>query len=449
MLYGAGYFSESSWIKIDSLIHKGQYEFTRGPPKHILDEPLMAFENSKCEAKSDVNVHASAAKAPNAFEEDTIVVPGKQISSHVHSETTASAQPPAEPYCEAMAEASSDEGYILLRPTEPAEKPLTDCAHNHLDQAERPSAGLTEGCLNSRPGSGSVEDSEKEAFSPLPAKASAGKIYVHPPLPEVLPEEVKPLDAASSHNSQIWKQACSRLPESTDDFYKSNSHPLFPKQSNSRTTDTASKTTKSSAVPSFANAANSSGKGVTQPLEVKLGSTLIAKQSLAKKSKVNISIQSGDPITVIKHVSGITYIGENLRTNQRGQFPLSVFQKLPQKSTKYYLIEHPGADAEPKPVALVRKSSLSGSSSTNDLDKLERMNAAEWDRDDASVATAPLRSVMQELVRKDSVLADSESQSQSSESKQEEILDAMSKMLDKKVFLLHSMNSMKIFDLTV
>ncbi|KAH6671676.1 hypothetical protein B0J14DRAFT_655533 [Halenospora varia] len=50
MLYGADYFTEDEWIKIDGLIHKGNYVFTRGPPTNLLEETeeeLMTFEDTE------------------------------------------------------------------------------------------------------------------------------------------------------------------------------------------------------------------------------------------------------------------------------------------------------------------------------------------------------------------------------------------------------------------
>jgi hypothetical protein len=48
MLYGADYFTEDEWIKIDGLIHKGQYVFTNGPPTtNFLEDELMSFDDTK------------------------------------------------------------------------------------------------------------------------------------------------------------------------------------------------------------------------------------------------------------------------------------------------------------------------------------------------------------------------------------------------------------------
>ncbi|RDL36208.1 uncharacterized protein BP5553_06820 [Venustampulla echinocandica] len=46
MLYGAAYFTEDEWIKIDGLIHKGKYVFTQGPPANFLEDELMSFDHA-------------------------------------------------------------------------------------------------------------------------------------------------------------------------------------------------------------------------------------------------------------------------------------------------------------------------------------------------------------------------------------------------------------------
>ena len=62
MLYGAAYFTEDEWIKIDVLIHKGQYVFTRGPQDNILEEALISFEGSIVEkAQFNAQIHANSS----------------------------------------------------------------------------------------------------------------------------------------------------------------------------------------------------------------------------------------------------------------------------------------------------------------------------------------------------------------------------------------------------
>jgi len=52
VLYGADYFSDEEWFRIDHLVHKGKYVFTHGPSVHMLDEPLMSF----AEPKKDISM---------------------------------------------------------------------------------------------------------------------------------------------------------------------------------------------------------------------------------------------------------------------------------------------------------------------------------------------------------------------------------------------------------
>jgi hypothetical protein len=55
VLYGADYFTEEEWIKLDSLLHKGRYVLSAGPPTNEADEePLMTFDDSKGEIKDTV-----------------------------------------------------------------------------------------------------------------------------------------------------------------------------------------------------------------------------------------------------------------------------------------------------------------------------------------------------------------------------------------------------------
>src|SRR5208282_4569265 len=124
--------------------HNGQYVFTQGPPNHILDEPLMSFEDSKHEAKDDVDVQDAAVYPFQTFERDALVVSKEQMPSPVSSEPAASTQFPAETPSEPFAETSSDEGNTLLKPTEGAKNLSPDCSHEQSDEVKRSSAGLTE-----------------------------------------------------------------------------------------------------------------------------------------------------------------------------------------------------------------------------------------------------------------------------------------------------------------
>lgn len=434
MLYRAGYLTENALIKIDGLIHNGQYVFTRGPPNHILDEPLMLFEVSKQEAKDDVNVQDAAVYPFKTFENDAVVVLEKQMSSPVCYKPAASTQFPAKTPSEPFAETSSDEGNTLLKRTGPAEKLSPDCVHTQFDEAKRSNAGLTQAGRKSCPICASVDDSERETYSPEPDKASERKICRHSSVSVVDAEGFTSLDVASPQHSQSWNQPYPSLPESINDSDRAKYSGLLSKRPESRATNTAARTAKSPAASSYAHVANSVGNGASLQLEVEQDTILIAQSSFTKKAKVQIDVRSGDSIKVLKHISGVMYLGENLRTKQRGQFSTLIFQKSSQAQNKYSLNEKQRAITVPKTVAPVRNTDLRSSNTDNDLDKVEGINAAEWDEDSASVATAPIRSSTQELAGKDSGLPNLENQSQFSESKQEEIMRAMmSKMLDEEV----------------
>src|ERR1700733_14392136 len=77
MLYGADYFTEDEWIKIDGFIHKGNYVFTRGPPGNVLEAPLINFEESKVETKLDYNVQIQAIESP--VEKELVTITREQV----------------------------------------------------------------------------------------------------------------------------------------------------------------------------------------------------------------------------------------------------------------------------------------------------------------------------------------------------------------------------------
>ena len=85
MLYGAAYFTEDEWIKIDGLIHKGQYVFTRGPQNNILEEELMSFDDS-IEEKAHVNVQVQANESFDTIKADTMTITERQLPSPTSSE---------------------------------------------------------------------------------------------------------------------------------------------------------------------------------------------------------------------------------------------------------------------------------------------------------------------------------------------------------------------------
>jgi hypothetical protein len=381
------------------LIRNRQNGSKRSLPNHILDEPLISFEGSKDEAKDYVNIKDTGVYPSKSSEGSAIVTSEKQI--RVCSEPPPSQLPAESPNGPSM-ETSSNEGNTLPKLSE--------------------SLGESSETDTSSPGA--ATDSERETM--MQSSAS-----------EVGTEDLASFEAAPPPHSKDLDQQHPNLsakdfirnndkPKSVDNSCQGNSAGSSAKRPGSRASNTATRTSHSS---------SSSGDGAALHLEVIPGTILVAQSSFTKKVKMHVGVRPGDRIKVIKKVSGITYHGENLTTKHSGQFPSSVFEKSKQAWKKNSLIEKQRAIAEPNTAASVKKSSLSSSGVGNDLDKVEGMNAAEWDKDDSSVATAPVSLSRQELASgKYSVLADLESQSQSSEPGEEEFIRAMiNKMLDEKV----------------
>jgi hypothetical protein len=402
ILYGANYFTEDEWITIDTLIRHGQRGSKRGTPNHILDEPLISFEDSKQAAKDDVNIQDAVLYSPKPFERDAIVTSETQIHVPVCSESAAPTQLPAETSNGPSMVTSSGEGNTLLKPTEPL-----------------------------------VENSETDTYSPGAATDSEREIWMHSSVSEVGTEDLASFEVASPPHSKSLDQPYPKLsavhfirnndkPQSLDTSYEGNSVGPSAKLPGPRASTTATRT---------AHGSTSSSDGTAVLLEVTPGTILVAQSSFTKKAKVHVGVSSGDSIKVLKKVSGIMYLGENLTTKQIGQLPSSVFEKSKQARKKNSPIDKQRAIAELKTVALVKNSSSSSSSVGNDLDKVEGMNAAEWDKDDTSVTTATVSSSRHGLVGlSQSMFANSDDQSQCSEPDEQEVMRAMiSRMLDEKV----------------
>lgn len=118
ILYGADYFTEEEWIKLDGLIHKGQYVFTRGPQTNILDEELMSFDDFEDTILPTAPTQKELAtvadrRVPTPISEK----PSLNFSEPTQNDTSA----------DTSANASADEGYANVTPTiaEKAPSPAT------------------------------------------------------------------------------------------------------------------------------------------------------------------------------------------------------------------------------------------------------------------------------------------------------------------------------------
>ena len=109
MLYGADYFTQDEWFKIDFLIHKGKYVLTSGPPRNILpEEELISFGESKDDIEA-VNVQANSIQSNDEPKKDGVVVSEEQLPSPNSSEGADSHINPDETPNATSMEPSSDE----------------------------------------------------------------------------------------------------------------------------------------------------------------------------------------------------------------------------------------------------------------------------------------------------------------------------------------------------
>jgi hypothetical protein len=125
MLYGASYFTEDEWIKIDGLIHKGHYVFTNGPQNDVLDEELISFESS-IEEHAQLNVQIQANGSMDATKADQVMITERPIPSPTSSEPAESTDGPAETPNGTSIEASSDDEAAHPQAAEPT--PMLDWA---------------------------------------------------------------------------------------------------------------------------------------------------------------------------------------------------------------------------------------------------------------------------------------------------------------------------------
>lgn len=105
MLRGADYFTDDEWIKIDGLIHKGQYVFTSGPqtnPSDAFEGELINFDDT-VEKKVEIR-----SKAFDPIKEEIVQVSEKELPSPT-SDPADISDFPAETPNATSAETSSDD----------------------------------------------------------------------------------------------------------------------------------------------------------------------------------------------------------------------------------------------------------------------------------------------------------------------------------------------------
>lgn len=380
MLYGAEYFTEEEWIQLDGLIHKGKYVFTRGPPKHLLDgSPLMmsADYNDQSNGNHDFNEIDALEPLQNAKP-----ALGEDTSAHSSTDPESPVSSPGTPN---ETSAEEDNTVTLSPKTEVAPmfdfpqemkavgtfKPISEkqaypsSASSPEEQTSAsPSSSEDRNTYSTQPTNHSVDSSLSRSPAPTTDSLTYSNIASiasptpsHPPL-DILAKE--------------WAYKHGREPKNLNDFYQPNNpqHQRLASRSISRasfhsgTTSTAHTGPPTVLSTSKFAATNKGNNGPVPQLDVAAGTVLVAKSSCEGKG-IRIQVRAGDHIRIIKHVSGIMHIGENITSKQRGQIPESIFR------------------VDPAAAASMRRSSVSTNIHSG-LDRMEEIGASEWIRDDAS-----------------------------------------------------------------
>ena len=485
ILYGAAYYTEEEMVKIDGLIHKGQYVITRGPQSNLLEEELMSFDDAN--EKTGFHFHDQSFET---IKEGTATVTETSIPSTASSEPAESTDyPPETPPNGTSAEASSDDEAALAKssplfefaeiapaPTveakipnrEPKEIPVAGglalgYTKAQLDEVRAFNAGLTRAGQKSRlkyekvdettySDSASHESIKEEQYpSPTPtehetriqswaSEVNSSKPEIASPAPTQSWSKPPAPPEANSVLAEKFVKAHGRNPNDLNDTVQPNNPQFRPivNQPSSRVSNTTSKTAKSAGktVPGSNSLVKHNGNPA---LNVAPGTILIAQNSAPKASHIHMDVLVNDKIKVLKHVSGITHVGENLRTKERGQFTEIIFKPSSAGAVTRNALE------QQRILGAQRGHSKGASSSTvvsNGLDKVEGMNAREWD-DVSDISrsrtTAPINKAFGGLgASRFAVLSDNTKSFSSGEKEvvQGVTKEEMSRLFDEKVFPL-------------
>ncbi|PBP18008.1 hypothetical protein BUE80_DR011165 [Diplocarpon rosae] len=377
ILCGASYFSDDEWIKIDGLIHKGQYKFTNGPP-NIIDsaasEELMSFDEQINLPVQD-NQSFDKLKENLAAKEDPVVVTEKTFDYPTESDRVSSTGPTETPNGTSVEASSDDEPatkavdssvYDLSHWEPPAEsvtveqpKPIKPTKILQRETIDTPDAG-------GRASYAAEQFAEIKAFNasltkagqksrPKYGKESSGQPSVQASAACHTNSDYDTPTGIRTWVSEVEEENVSRPRSSTS-----------PKKGTGLA--------KAVVAPSPKPAPPYCAPGKRQ-LTLQIGSTYVAQSSQVKTSSIRLAIDPGDQIQVLAYISGITYKGLNLRIKAIGHFAETVLKKQPEAA---------------------QKEKIRASSNANPLDDFERVNAAEWDeapvikgKSHATTATGP------------------------------------------------------------
>ncbi|KAF8850579.1 hypothetical protein BDZ45DRAFT_751580 [Acephala macrosclerotiorum] len=438
MLRGADYFTEEEWIKIDGLIHKGKYVFTNGPQwSNVADEALITFDETNSTEKTDFQVQIPPMTSFPTIKEETAMPspplsdPADSTEAETPNTTSAEASSDDEPSVPASAESKSASNESVNIPKrEPMQKQanggLAFYTQAQLDEVKAFNSGLTKaGQKPGRKGSGTKHSHRAEEAYPSPAY-SQKEVSEPTARPSPAPseqathsqiqswaDEVQDIaDAAAAQEIvapaptkgwattpstevnplvEAFRKEKGRDPKNMNEVVQPKNLEFRPLTARpfSRVSHRSS---AKSAAPVPAPIPNAPLGSSRPKLNVSPGTILVAQRGSAcqggkgKAPTIRIAIKAGDRIKVLKHVSGITHLGTNLRTMETGQFSEEIFKKAPAMTAEDLIRQQREVAARTVSGtvgvignATVHGRNMSLSTISNGLDRLEGTNAAEWD----------------------------------------------------------------------
>ncbi|CAG8958603.1 hypothetical protein HYFRA_00009920 [Hymenoscyphus fraxineus] len=353
MLYMVDYFTEDEWMSIDLCIHKGKYVFTNGPPRHILD----------------MSDDGQGTATPIGLQPETIgslrLTEGKGIGRGISPGTSAE---------EDALDSFGDPSPELSSPPSSPEEPTQTPDEKIISWADE------------------VQKEEDHTFE-LSTEMSRP-----PPTPkpvEIIKESNRPLftqeqlEEARALKDQFTRKPGSKKVSSAASHSLRGSSKWAPESAisgdherhrvNQRARDvTDLQTTRKPSVRSLQDpkVARALASVVTslqsKTLELQPEMVVVARADASKTSSLIMEVRAGDAIKVKKHVSGILYYGQNLRTGGIGQFSMNnVQQKIHREESAPSAASSYAASIPEPPPSEPETASV-------DLEGFEKNNAAQW-----------------------------------------------------------------------
>ncbi|KAG9241974.1 hypothetical protein BJ878DRAFT_544701 [Calycina marina] len=365
ILYGADYFTDEEWLKIDYLIHKGQYHFTNGPK---LNQPLASPSDSQKVTHAAIKLAGttqSARKRENKVVEQTEPTTSSNIDigcsgSETPSVTSAnSAEAVSDSPSPTTTPGSEDNARKQLLPTNYTKEQLAESRAFQSDvknkvyhwsdgrqspswcttSAEEAPSGTAPLPDTSANPSWASEVDAAEQHGSVPDQVIPLAYTIQTPLHSSTPALTKPqLTKEVFHNEYVKNNGKPQRVES--DYWQPNN----PKSTGygqpvSSRSSTSTRSTKSIAshvravglkpnrtptltptrTPTRAitqsSPASSSARRIPD-----LGAQYIASEAQKPTSKLMLEARAGDLLRVLTLVSGDTYWCRNERTKLKGQF---------------------------------------------------------------------------------------------------------------------------------